>query len=262
MNMYEAAYLLWPMLVEAANNNRILPYGHYASKLGSPSARPMRSFLAPIQDLCEEKGWPPLTSIVVNKSTRKPGPGFTAWRGKLEIAQDRVFGYDWNSIKRPFSDLDHIVDSPSDQPISNFQDFNVSDQVIEVNGRGPYQSRFRRDLLDAYRNECALCDTKLGSVLVASHIVPWSLDPANRVNPQNGILLCRNHDALFESGHIEVDTDFRITIHGMDQDQMGETLFSFLTEDTAEKLRTPTTKWMPEKRFLEWRLENNRKKMK
>jgi len=194
---------------------------------------------------------------VVNADTGIPGPGFTAWPGKLEDAYEEVFNFHWDTISRPFSNLEQIKESQPAGPTPEIPDFNVPDEKIIINGRGPYQYRFRKMMLREYKRECAMCNTKLKSLLVASHIVPWALDIGNRLNPRNGILLCRTHDSLFESGHIEVGTDFSISVVEIDPPSMGEAVSTFLSQFTAKKLRAPSSSSKPEKQFLEWRLANN-----
>ena len=49
-------------------------------------------------------------------------------------------------------------------------------------------------------------------LLVASHIVPWSADRANRLNPSNGLCLSAIHDKAFDRGLITVSEDFNILV--------------------------------------------------
>ena len=74
------------------------------------------------------------------------------------------------------------------------------------------QQFFRRMILAGYRNCCAVCELPLQSLLVASHIVPWSIDPQNRMNPINGICLCTLHDKAYDSGLLVVDEDLHISV--------------------------------------------------
>ncbi|WP_306298946.1 HNH endonuclease [Bacillus sp. OV166] len=49
--------------------------------------------------------------------------------------------------------------------------------------------------------------------LIASHIKPWSKsNNQERLDVDNGLLLCPNHDALFDKGYISFDDDGRILI--------------------------------------------------
>ena len=54
-----------------------------------------------------------------------------------------------------------------------------------------------------------LSETRL---LVASHIVPWSKDKANRLNPSNGLCLSAIHDRAFDKGLITLTDDFKIVV--------------------------------------------------
>lgn len=49
-------------------------------------------------------------------------------------------------------------------------------------------------------------------LLVASHIVPWSADRANRLNPSNGLCLSALHDKAFDRGLITLTDDLRIVV--------------------------------------------------
>ncbi len=49
------------------------------------------------------------------------------------------------------------------------------------------QSFFRSRILSAYNYRCCVTGLSVEPLLVASHVVPWSEDPANRLNPRNGL---------------------------------------------------------------------------
>ena len=74
------------------------------------------------------------------------------------------------------------------------------------------QDFFRRALLSAYSERCCITDLSVPSLLVASHIVPWRHDTANRVNPRNGLLLSALHDKAFDSGIITVEEDMTVRV--------------------------------------------------
>lgn len=67
--------------------------------------------------------------------------------------------------------------------------------------------------LKKYNGKCALCGVSFGAVLVASHIKPWSeIDPSEKVDSENGLLLCLHHDKLFDAGYISFDDEGKILI--------------------------------------------------
>jgi hypothetical protein len=64
-----------------------------------------------------------------------------------------------------------------------------------------------------YGRLCAMCGISEPDFLVAGHIVAWSEDEQNRLNPANGLCLCVMHDRAFERGYLILDEDLRIRIH-------------------------------------------------
>lgn len=64
-------------------------------------------------------------------------------------------------------------------------------------------AQYRNSLQPLWQNGCALCGIAIEEMLTASYAKPWkdSTD-MERLNPYNGILLCRNHAALFDAGLI------------------------------------------------------------
>lgn len=74
------------------------------------------------------------------------------------------------------------------------------------------QSVFRDKLLKRY-SKCCLCGVHDEAFLVASHIKPWveSLSK-EKLDVENGLLLCPNHDKLFDGGWISFDDNGHILI--------------------------------------------------
>lgn len=74
------------------------------------------------------------------------------------------------------------------------------------------QSAFRKLLMRRYTH-CCLCDVDDESLLAASHIKPWAKSShAEKVDVNNGLLLCPNHDKLFDRGYISFDNGGHIVI--------------------------------------------------
>ncbi|MFK7903308.1 MAG: HNH endonuclease [Nitratireductor sp.] len=70
------------------------------------------------------------------------------------------------------------------------------------------QDKFRKDLLLYWRQRCALTGIQIEAVLKASHIKPWcKSDDMDRLDPNNGILLSANADALFDKGLMTFEDD-------------------------------------------------------
>ncbi len=95
--------------------------------------------------------------------------------------------------------------------ISN-NDFSAPDSLITTTARIG-QQKFRKFLMPLYNGSCAFCGFNIESFLIASHIVPHSEDHNNRLNPRNGLLLCRMCDNAFERGLIKLSPSLRISKH-------------------------------------------------
>lgn len=63
------------------------------------------------------------------------------------------------------------------------------------------QERVRIHTLRNYEFQCAVCDVRDLSLLIASHIQPWAAAPDARGDLSNILCLCRFHDTLFELGY-------------------------------------------------------------
>lgn len=74
------------------------------------------------------------------------------------------------------------------------------------------QSTLRNRLLSQY-SECALCGVSLVDILIVSHIKPWgSSTPKERTSSGNVLLLCPNHDRLFDRHLISFNNSGSILI--------------------------------------------------
>lgn len=74
------------------------------------------------------------------------------------------------------------------------------------------QHFFRRAVLSSYRGRCCMSGLSESRLLIASHIVPWSKDKANRLNPSNGLCLSAIHDKAFDKGLITLTDDLRVVV--------------------------------------------------
>jgi len=112
MKREERAQQLWSILVLAAKYRQVLTYEIVGQACGVPPPS-IGDFLRPIQQYCTETNLPPLTSIVVNKSTGLPGDGFIAAEN-VPLAQIRTFEKDWIALAAPSAE--QLADSYSRAP--------------------------------------------------------------------------------------------------------------------------------------------------
>jgi putative restriction endonuclease len=113
------------------------------------------------------------------------------------------------------------------------------------------QSFFRRRILSAYDFQCCITGLKVRELLVASHIVPWSQDAQNRLNPRNGLCLNPLHDRAFDRGFMWIDDQlcvrFSSAVTGRSESDLA---FQWLTSFDGSRLRLPAN-FTPDRRLLE-----------
>jgi putative restriction endonuclease len=122
------------------------------------------------------------------------------------------------------------------------------DAVIRVRVN---QSFFRRRILSAYEFRCCVTGLSVRELLVASHIIPWSQDTANRLNTRNGLCLNPLHDCAFDRHLMSIDSDFRVRFSRrlLDSSQNERASLSWLLSFEGEALRLPTN-FSPDPCFL------------
>lgn len=84
-------------------------------------------------------------------------------------------------------------------------------EAISIVKRRVGQDKFRDKLLK--RNDsCQICGIS-SKHTIASHIKPWAVaENAERLDLDNGFLLCSNHDYLFDKGYITFDAKGKIIV--------------------------------------------------
>lgn len=100
------------------------------------------------------------------------------------------------------------------------QNSDVADDLDQFNGSTRLatievrvnQARFRRAVLASYNATCCISGLHHPRLVIASHIIPWSEDKNNRLNPQNGLCLSALHDRAYDQGLITVMPDFTIRV--------------------------------------------------
>lgn len=110
------------------------------------------------------------------------------------------------------------------------------------------QGMFRNLLLKRY-NKCCLCGVENHTLLMASHIKPWAeSESKEKLDVNNGFLMCPNHDRLFDKGYITFDDDGKIIISG----KLKETDRAYLNVDSRMHIELTDGN----KKYLKFHREN------
>lgn len=112
------------------------------------------------------------------------------------------------------------------------------------------QRFFRKAILASYGSRCCVTGISIRSLLVASHILPWSRFPALRTDPRNGLCLSKLHDAAFDGGLIAFDHEYRLVLsNALRQGMENPVLTSAFAPFEGQALRL-AEKFRPNPEFL------------
>jgi putative restriction endonuclease len=114
------------------------------------------------------------------------------------------------------------------------------------------QAFFRKAVLAAYDGRCCITGLQVSQLLVASHIVPWSKDEVNRVNPRNGLCLNALHDRAFDSGLMTITPDYHVKLSPeILEVVMDPAAKGLLAKFERRRIKLPG-RFLPDREFLEY----------
>jgi putative restriction endonuclease len=118
------------------------------------------------------------------------------------------------------------------------------------------QNLFRRIILANYNSKCAVSEIDIPTLLVASHIKPWSVDEENRLNPSNGICLNTLYDRAFDKGFIGFEgAEYSIIFAEKLRKEHKKDYFKRYFEPIEGKKLSLPSRFLPDSTFLEYHLE-------
>ena len=121
------------------------------------------------------------------------------------------FSSNWESLALASADLRPILSLVGGQPEEPELPEGETESTGVVKLR-LVQGFFRDAVLSSYDYACAFCGIAVPGLLIASHIIPWSIDKARRADPRNGLALCGLHDKAFDRGLMSVDAEHKIMV--------------------------------------------------
>ncbi|KHE91565.1 MAG: HNH endonuclease [Candidatus Scalindua rubra] len=117
------------------------------------------------------------------------------------------------------------------------------------------QTFFRKTVLASYNCKCCITGLSLTELLVASHIIPWSKDAKNRLNPRNGLCLNALHDKAFDKGFISISEKFRIIVSSRLKDSETSPEKELINKYDDQPISLPS-RFLPDSEFLSYHRKN------
>jgi len=110
--------------------------------------------------------------------------------------------------------------------------------------------------LSCYNSQCCITGLSIPNFLVASHIIPWSKDKKNRLNPRNGLCFNYLHDKAFDKGYITITQDYKVQISRYFNDfQKDNSVIDLFFNYKDNNIILPS-KFLPSREFLEYHKNN------
>jgi putative restriction endonuclease len=104
--------------------------------------------------------------------------------------------------------------------------------------------------------KCCITGITSVAMLRASHIVPWSHDPALRLDPRNGLCLNALHDAAFDRGLITLSNRFVLQVSKRVKAEVPGTIYHEMFESRAGATITIPERFTPAVEMLEYHRRN------
>jgi putative restriction endonuclease len=148
------------------------------------------------------------------------------------------------TIETKFSDI-----------LSGTENLKGETKIREVKTR-VNQNVFRQIVLSNYNRRCAITGINIPDLLVASHIIPWSQNEENRLNPGNGIAINALHDKAFENGYLTITPQYLIKISSVLLKQsQNNNLNEYFIRYHNKSIIMPS-RFLPDSEFLKYHNQN------
>ncbi|RXQ88834.1 HNH endonuclease [Ancylomarina salipaludis] len=118
------------------------------------------------------------------------------------------------------------------------------------------QNFFRQMILSNYQNQCAVTGIDMPVLLIASHIIPWSQNVEERLNPTNGICLSALYDKAFDKHLICFDENYRMIISTNLKEHCTKDYYQTNFGKMEGQTMNLPSRGLPNLDFLEWHREN------
>ena len=117
------------------------------------------------------------------------------------------------------------------------------------------QNIFRQIVMANYSGKCSISGIDIPELLVASHIVPWSKNENERLNPENGICFSSLYDKAFDTGLIGLNINYKILIStDLKKNITKEYYAQYFGLLNNHQFNLPS-KYLPKKEFIEFHLD-------
>lgn len=118
-----------------------------------------------------------------------------------------------------------------------------------------HQWFFREAVLSSYQARCCITGITVTECLVASHIVPWSVDERYRTDPSNGLCLSATFDRLFDTGLMTITPKLTVEVSSRLRRSKDQPVQELICACDSQPIFRPH-RFLPSVKHLEWHRRN------
>ena len=146
------------------------------------------------------------------------------------------------------------IETKFDDLLLDIKELRGETKIREVKTR-VNQNVFRQIVVANYSGKCAISGIDLPELLFASHIIPWSKNEDERLNPENGICLSALYDRAFDKGLIAVNEKYEILVSDkLRKKKETEYYGKYFAALETQSLILPQ-RYLPKKEFIQYHLD-------
>lgn len=192
-----------------------------------------------------------LKSVLVDEYLTGDRTGRARWTVYIQRHQLKVGTGPAIDVGRFYGNIAALTTADDVEPNSSddANDYAIENRKIEIEQRQK-QSLFRKRVMQNFDGQCCLSEINEDELLVASHIIPWSVRVDCRLDPSNGLLLYCPYDRLFDKGFFSFNDQLQVIL-APGVEQCSTPLRSVLMEIDGRQARQPV-EWAIKPEYLSY----------
>ena len=207
-----------------------------------------------------------LARKMLNFSSLDPAITSTGRSGLRNCRSDRELWKELLEDGKPFTDeMERAWDNIHEGEVSTLDEAETSDESITDDHTGETreavtnvrvgQGIFRTRVLLDYGVTCCISGISNPEFLQAAHVIPWSKNKQNRLNPENGLCMSMFHHKAYDMGNIAVDPESMTLIISPGFKMKDDVTKAMFKPFAGKKIAMPD-KFCPQPKFLAWHKKN------
>jgi len=146
------------------------------------------------------------------------------------------------------------IETKFDDLLFDLKELKGETRLREVKTR-VNQNVFRQIVVANYSGRCAITGIDIPELLLASHIIPWSKNEEERLNPENGICFSALYDKAFDKGLIGLNEKYQILLSSKLKKKNANDYFEKYFAPLENQTIILPQRYFPKKEFIQYHLD-------